>query len=239
MAHLDGKQPAICGTKRPHDESDENTSGKEHVDANRIELGCLFQVETLRQAATDSISAPEGMNSVYIVRPAAIWDSMSRFKNFSGKRSCPAFIRAYPDEYGLVNNEQFAVHDDVYINRFFTHFTQERRVEQEEEEWAARVLEIRGFDQAHVYLRVMWFYIPEELPRGREDYHGSEELIASNDMSIVDGSSVIGRADIPKWIENDEDDAPKNPSPYWRQTYDKITGTLSVSTAPFSSHRRS
>lgn len=239
MAPSNGKQPAICGTKRPHDDSDGNTSGQAHVDADRIELECIFQVETLRQAATNSISASEGMNSVYIVYPTAIWDSMSRFKNFSGKCSCSAVIRAYSYEYGPVNDEHFAVHDDVYINRFFTHFNQARRVERVEEEWAARVLEIRGFDQAHVYLRVMWFYIPEDLPRGREDYHGSEELIASNDMSIVDASNVTGRADIPKWIENDEDGPPKHPAPFWRQTYDKMTGNLSVSNTPFSSHVRS
>lgn len=95
------------------------------------------------------------------------------------------------------------------------------------------MLEIRGFDEAHVYLRVMWFYIPEDLPRGREDYHGAEEFVASNDMSIVDGSCATGHADIPRWIESDDEPPKHASSPYWRQTYDKITGTLSVSNPPF------
>lgn len=98
------------------------------------------------------------------------------------------------------------------------------------------MLEIRGFDQEHVYLRVRWYYAPEELPRGREDYHGSEELISSNDMSIVSGSSVVDHADIPEWNEAAEDEPPKPCAPYWRQRFDKTTGRLSVSkfTSPFS-----
>ena len=144
---------------------------------------------------------------------------------------------ACSDECDPVNNEQFFIHDDVYITRYFTHLGRAGdggRVIQEE--WAARVLEIRGFDQAHVYLRVRWYYAPEELPRGREDYHGAEELIASNDMSIVNGSSVVGLADIPEWNEAEEDEPPKPCAPYWRQRFDKTTGRLSVSklTSPFS-----
>lgn len=94
MAPLNEKKPALCGSKRPYDDLDENTNGEEHCGANRIQLDCLFQIETFRQAATDSISATGGMNSVYIVRPIALWDSMSRYKNFSSKRHCPSFIRA-------------------------------------------------------------------------------------------------------------------------------------------------
>lgn len=101
--------------------------------------------------------------------------------------------------------------------------------------WAARILEIKGFDQAHVYLRVMWYYVPANLPGGRQEYHGSEELIASNDMSIVDECRVTGHADISHWIEADEDE-PANHPYFWRQTYDKITDKLSVSNSPFPSH---
>lgn len=92
MTPLSAEKPAGHGTKRPHDDSEGNAGDEDHGSA--AELGCLFQIETFRQAATDSIAAPEGMNSVYIVRPAAIWDSMSRFKNFSGKCSCRALPRS-------------------------------------------------------------------------------------------------------------------------------------------------
>lgn len=234
MAPLNGKNLTLDGSKNAHGESDGSTSDEERVGLNRTELECPFKVETFRQAATDSSSASD----VYVVRPVAIWESLSRFKQFSGKCSCPALIRAYPHESGPVYNEHYALNDDVYITRYSTNFNQTRdgtvssRVEQEEE-WAARVVEIKGFDQAHVYLRVMWYYSPEDLPRGREEHHGLEELICSNDTAIVLGSSVIGHADIPKWIEADEDEPPKHASPYWRQTYDKITGQLSVSNSPF------
>lgn len=58
-----------------------------------------------------------------------------------------------------------------------------------EEDWVARILEIRASDEHHVYARVYWMYWPEELPRshyrgkvvqGRQPYHGQHELIASN-----------------------------------------------------------
>lgn len=231
MALLNEEKPASRGSKRPrHDSDDKIDEGPSG--ANRIELDCPFQVQTFRQAALDSIAAAEGTKSVYTVRPGAAWDSLSRFKNFSGKGSCLAsFEPMLTNE--AVNNEHFAIHDNIYITRAFTHFDRARggtRVEKEE--WAARVLEIAGFDEAHVYLRVMWFYLPEELPHGREDHHGYEELIATNDMSIVDASRVNGHADIPQWIEIDQDDPPDSSSPYWRQTFDKITGELSVS-CPF------
>ncbi|MCJ1471224.1 hypothetical protein MMC07_009872 [Pseudocyphellaria aurata] len=207
MAPLNEEKPARK-SKRPRDDSDDKGEG--HSGANRIELDCPFQIETLRQAAFDSSSATEGMKSVYTVRPGAAWDSLSRFKSFS------------------VNDEHFAIHDNVHITRAFTHFDRARGTRVEKEEWAARVLEIAGFDEAHVYLRVMWFYLPEELPDGREDHHGYEELIATNDMSIVDASRVNGHANIPQWIETDQDDPPNDSSsPYWRQTFDKVTGELS------------
>lgn len=59
-----------------------------------------------------------------------------------------------------------------------------------EDEWVARILEIRASDEHHVYARVYWMYWPDELPagttdgrkyvQGRQPYHGAHELIASN-----------------------------------------------------------
>lgn len=87
MAPLNGKNSASAsrGSKRPHDDSDGNTSGEEFFGSDPIASDCPFQVEILRQAATDSISETGDMNSVYTVRPAATWDSMNRFKKFSGE----------------------------------------------------------------------------------------------------------------------------------------------------------
>lgn len=58
------------------------------------------------------------------------------------------------------------------------------------DDWVARILEIRASDEHHVYARVYWMYWPDELPantrdgkklvKGRQPYHGTSELIASN-----------------------------------------------------------
>jgi hypothetical protein len=59
-----------------------------------------------------------------------------------------------------------------------------------DDDWVARILEIRASDEHHVYARVYWMYWPDELPagttagkkyvQGRQSYHGHNELIASN-----------------------------------------------------------
>jgi hypothetical protein len=56
--------------------------------------------------------------------------------------------------------------------------------------WIAYILEIRAVDENRVFARVYWMYWPDELPpgtfngkksiRGRQPYHGRNELIASN-----------------------------------------------------------
>lgn len=62
--------------------------------------------------------------------------------------------------------------------------------EKKNDDWVARILEIRASDEHHVYARVYWMYWPYELPpgtldgkktvQGRQPYHGAKELIASN-----------------------------------------------------------
>jgi len=59
-----------------------------------------------------------------------------------------------------------------------------------DDDWVARILEIRASDEHHVYARVYWMYWPDELPagttdgkkyiQGRQPYHGNHELVASN-----------------------------------------------------------
>lgn len=59
-----------------------------------------------------------------------------------------------------------------------------------DDDWVARILEIRAKDEHHVYARVYWMYWPDELPAGtlegkrtvagRQPYHGANELVASN-----------------------------------------------------------
>lgn len=59
-----------------------------------------------------------------------------------------------------------------------------------DDDWVARILGIRASDEDYVYARVYWMYRPDELPHrtydgkkivyGRQPYHGTNELIASN-----------------------------------------------------------
>jgi hypothetical protein len=59
-----------------------------------------------------------------------------------------------------------------------------------DDDWVARILEIRAQDEHHVFARVYWMYWPDELPagtrdgnklvQGRQPYHGARELVASN-----------------------------------------------------------
>ena len=98
----------------------------------------------------------------------------------------------------------------------------------------ARVLEIRAQDEAHVYLRVYWMYWPDELPAGRQPYHGAKELVASNHMEIVDAMTVSGRAHVKHWYELDEDE--DLPDLFWRQKFDCVTQTLKVGTPRAYTH---
>lgn len=93
--------------------------------------------------------------------------------------------------------------------------------------WVAKVLEVRAGDEQHVYLRVYWLFRPEDLPGGRQWYHGSNELIASNEMQIIDAMTVDGTVDVKHWIEtNDDDDMPPDQL-VWRQTYNFKSQQLS------------
>lgn len=72
-----------------------------------------------------------------------------------------------------------------------------------DDDWVARILEIRASDEHHVYARVYWMYWPDELPagtqegkksiQGRQPYHGQNELIASN-HSMLSMSNLIAQS---------------------------------------------
>jgi len=69
----------------------------------------------------------------------------------------------------------------------------------------AKVLEVRAKDNQHVYLRVFWLYWPDELPNGRQPYHGANEFIMSNAMDIVDAMTVAAPAEVTQWDEEKDE----------------------------------
>lgn len=93
--------------------------------------------------------------------------------------------------------------------------------------WVAKVLEIRAEDSSHVFLRVLWLYWPEELPKtGRLPCHASSELIASNYMEVMDAMTVTDKAEV-AYVTEEYHEAPAE-GLFWRQTFDFLTGKLSV-----------
>lgn len=91
----------------------------------------------------------------------------------------------------------------------------------EVKDWVAKVLEVRGADSAHVFLRVAWMYRPEDLPGGRQPHHGACELVASNHIDVVDAKSVQHIADVIHWSDEDDDDeVPYQDQLFWRQSLD-------------------
>ncbi|KAK6533179.1 hypothetical protein TWF281_007331 [Arthrobotrys megalospora] len=91
-------------------------------------------------------------------------------------------------------------------------------------EWIAKILEIKAIDPAHVYARIAWFYWPEDLPMGRQEYHGRNEAIESNHPGIIDALTVNGIADIKEWDEDDENAS--FDGYYYRQQFDYISKQL-------------
>lgn len=104
-----------------------------------------------------------------------------------------------------------------------------------DDDWVARILEIRASDEHHVYARVYWMYWPDELPpgtqegrrtiQGRQSYHGQNELIASNHMDVINVVSVTASATVNQWDETNEEEV--QAALYWRQAFDVRSMELS------------
>lgn len=78
------------------------------------------------------------------------------------------------------------------------------------------ITEARADDARKVYVRVMYAYWPEELPRGRQSYHGMKEVVMSNHMNILNAHSIAGKVK----VERIDDAVESVDGVYWRQTLD-------------------
>ncbi|KAI5455725.1 hypothetical protein BGZ63DRAFT_136852 [Mariannaea sp. PMI_226] len=142
-----------------------------------------------------------------------------------------------------VNKVKYATDNFVYVANKWTIGRQRPEVTSAKDsgtkqlvrDWVARILEIRAADEHHVYALVCWMYWPDELPagtmcmkkriRGRQAYHGQNELIASNHMDIINVFSVINPAAISHRSDSAEEELMDNL--YWRQTYNCLDARLS------------
>ncbi|ETS87809.1 hypothetical protein PFICI_01637 [Pestalotiopsis fici W106-1] len=163
------------------------------------------------------------MDRHYRVSPAKEWTDMTRYNSF------------------VLNGVKYFAEGFIFVANRST-IDQPRNpgqivknMDKSQEEWVARILEIRAKDEHHVYARVYWMYWPDELPersryngkhvKGRQPYHGLHELIASNHMDIINVVSVTAPATVQQWDEGNEDEV--QPALYWRQALDVRTMELS------------
>lgn len=159
----------------------------------------------------------------------------------------------FSDNYIFVANE-----DTIERQKSFANKEQLGPRAKSNDDWVARILEIRASDEHHVYARVYWMYWPDELPvgtvdgkktvEGRQPYHGQNELIASNHskcqeyvrkksrseadsvaVDIINVVSVTQQATVNQ--VTDENDDQIQSALYWRQAFDVRTLELSVSTS--------
>lgn len=82
------------------------------------------------------------------------------------------------------------------------------------------ISEFRAESQEKVYVKVFWLYWPDELPGGRQPYHGKRELILSNHVDIIEAQTIATHAEVSFWDENDDSNKNILQERYWRQTLD-------------------
>jgi hypothetical protein len=221
----------------------------------------------------------ETMDIHYMVEPSKRWSEMTRYNSFVRTCSPSCFlplqrVSRTSSAHGRLTNLSSAVNGSKYFSDNYIFVANEETIERQKsfsnkeqlglraksnDDWVARILEIRASDEHHVYARVYWMYWPDELPAGtidgkksvsgRQPYHGQNELIASNHskwhpvreeseaeadymvtVDIINVVSVTQQATVNQ--VTDENDDQIQSALYWRQAFDVRTQELSVSTLP-------
>jgi hypothetical protein len=135
-----------------------------------------------------------------------------------------------------VTTERFELGDTIFVN---SQEQPEDEVKEDEEPktiddtdntlWVAHIIEVRAQNAWNVWVRIEWFYRPDELPGGRQPYHGRREVIKSPVQDIISAHTVAGHADVTQWEETDDNqDADGIDGLFWRQTFEPASGKLSV-----------
>ncbi|KAF3762359.1 hypothetical protein M406DRAFT_294033 [Cryphonectria parasitica EP155] len=231
--------------KRPRDNIDEASRAEcpfsiRHVDPRERELkkkrrrrddepdgdNPKIPVQMSPFAPTGKFKTHETMDIHYAVEPSKRWSEMTRYNSFVLNGS-----KYFSDNYIFVANES-----TIERQKSAPSGGQAGPRTHSDDDWVARILEIRASDEHHVYARVYWMYWPDELPpntldgkkyvSGRQPYHGQNELIASNHMDIINVVSVTQQATVNQ--VTDENDDQIQSALYWRQALDVRTFELSV-----------
>ncbi|KAI2626311.1 hypothetical protein GGS21DRAFT_546026 [Xylaria nigripes] len=179
---------------------------------------------------------------------ASPFSSMGRFKDLNN--TMDRYYQVYPHQkwMDMTRYNSFVLNGVKYYSESFIFVANNSTIERQkspgeaqhvklksDDDWVARILEIRASDEHHVYARVYWMYWPDELPagtqdgkklvQGRQPYHGENELIASNHMDIINVVSVTAQATVNQWDETNEDEVQQ--ALYWRQAFDVCNMELS------------
>ncbi|KAF9879771.1 ebs-bah-phd domain-containing protein [Colletotrichum karsti] len=174
-------------------------------------------------------SAQDVLDLEYNVHPQKKWLDMTRYNSFVLNGT-----KYFSEGFIYVANDQ-TVQRQKAAAEGVTDGDGPLKRSKSDDDWVARILEIRASDEHHVYARIYWMYWPEELPEGtmegkrysggRQPYHGHNELIASNHMDIINVVSVTLPANVKQWIEENDDEIQE--ALYWRQAFDCRTQQLS------------
>ncbi|KAK1832797.1 hypothetical protein QBC39DRAFT_329503 [Podospora conica] len=235
--------------KRPREEKDENAADEGRAEESRMEdnrAECRFSIriinpkdrenETKRRrteglpddevnqhigiqlspfSPTGKFKKNPSMDLHYLVEPCQEWAQMTRYNSFVLNN-----VKYFSEGFIYVANDSSMQRERANGNK--------EPIKKSDDDWVARILEIRAKDEHHVYARVYWMYWPDELPRGsrdgkkkvsgRQPYHGTNELIASNHMDIINVVSVTSQATVKQWFEENDDEI--QTTLYWRQAFD-------------------
>ncbi|KAI0136222.1 hypothetical protein BJ170DRAFT_677102 [Xylariales sp. AK1849] len=181
-------------------------------------------LQTSPFAPTGKFKDPSNtMDRHFLVEPNKEWVGMTRYNSFVLNG-----VKYFSEGFIFVANNS-----TIERQRNPGEAIQPRK--KSDDDWVARILEIRASDEHHVYARVYWMYWPDELPEGTQDgkrlvasrqpYHGINELIASNHMDVINVVSVTASAIVNQWDEQNEEEVQS--ALYWRQAIDVRTMELS------------
>ncbi|PNP56429.1 hypothetical protein FNYG_15348 [Fusarium nygamai] len=187
-----GENRAECPFKIPHVSGPSRTCQKCHESKKRKrdseDDDKRVQIQISPFSPTGSFETHETMDLYYTVEPSKLWQDMTRYNSFVLNS-----IKYCKNAFVYVANESTFKHQKVTND--------DKGGCKESDEWVARILEICASDEHHVYARIYWMYWPDELPhgtvylknkmQGRQPYHGTNELIASNHMDIINVASSV------------------------------------------------
>lgn len=154
------------------------------------------------------------LDLLYVVGPDNAWQKLTSYKSFVF-----GGLKFKRGDFVSVANET-TIRGPNIIDKSY----ENERIN--DQDWVARILEIRASDANHVYARIQWMYRPYELPSSTDrrgqiqdtPYYEKKELILSNHLDIIDVFSVSGQAEVYQQAQADHGES--KIEYFWRYAYD-------------------